>query len=126
MNTQGTLSRLAGLAAVTAIALGAAGSAQAHDNVAFSVGIAAPGVQLAFSNRFAAPLLVAPPVLGLPRPVAYAPAPVYYYSPSPVVYGYPGWRGGRFNEHEGWRGHEGRERFEHGRGFGERFEGHRR
>ncbi|HET8744978.1 MAG TPA: hypothetical protein VFM98_05210 [Ramlibacter sp.] len=64
------------LAAFAFVAL-AAGTAQARDNVTWSVGIeAAPGVSVGATN--ARPVLVAPP------PVVVAPQPVYV-APRPVV-----------------------------------------
>jgi len=94
------------LAAVALLAL-AAGTAQARDNVYWSLGVdAAPGVSLGVSN--ARPVVVAPaPVVIAPQPVYVAPQPVYmaprpvYVAPRPVVvveqpvYVKPG-------KHKGW------------------------
>jgi len=90
---------------VALAALGAAGLAQARDNVYWSVGIdAAPGVSIGLGN--ARPVVVAPaPVYMAPQPVYVAPQPVYvqprvayvrpapvYYSAAPVYYPQgPGW-----------------------------------
>ena len=65
-------------------ALAATGAAQAGGNVFWSVGVAAPGVQLGVAN--------APQIYAQPAPVYYQPAPVYvqpapvYVQPAPVYY----------------------------------------
>jgi hypothetical protein len=120
---------IAGSAAVLALAaMGFASAAHARDNVAFSVGVGVPGVQVGVTNAYPVytqqrPVYVQPrPVYVQPQPVYVQPAPVYYqprvyYSappvyvqPQPVYYGRP----------HGWHGHrEYREYREHGelRGF---------
>lgn len=75
----------AATAALAGAALMGAGAAQARSDVAFSIGIAAPGVGVTVGNY--APAYVAP-VYYAPPPVVYAPAPVYY-APQPVVYARP-------------------------------------
>ena len=77
--TQATLAGLLALAGALA-----AGTAQARDNVYWSIGIHAPldpygaSIGTTFSNHR--------PVYA-PAPVYVAPAPVYYYAPAPrVVY----------------------------------------
>lgn len=83
-------------AATLALAL-AGGSAQARDNVYWSIGIdAAPGVTLGVGNARPvyvqpAPIYVAPqPVYVAPRPVVVMPQPLYYAQPAPVYYVQPG------------------------------------
>ena len=97
-----------------ALALGVmafSGSAQARDDVTWSVGVAAPGLAIGATN--APPVYYAPPVYVQPQPVYVAPRPVfmgepYYVSPR---YGYgPRWerrwrRHGRDARH--WRGDRG-------------------
>ncbi len=78
-------------AALAAVTLGAAGSAQARSDVYWSVGVGAPGAQVVLGN--APQVYVQPaPVYVQPRPV-YAPRPVYYgapvYAPRPVYYAPP-------------------------------------
>ena len=73
--------RAALAAAVGVAALAAAGAAQAGGNVYWSVGVAAPGVQVGVAN--------APPV--------YAAAPVYV-QPAPVYYG--GGRNGAWGDRD--------------------------
>lgn len=98
-----------------ATALAGAGTAQARDNVFWSIGVASPGVQLGVSN--ARPVYVQPaPVYAQPAPVVVYPAPVvvrpplYSYTqvPPPAVVGYyPPPRRHHFH-HRGWdRNHNG-------------------
>lgn len=99
---------LAGATAALALAaMGFAGSAQARDNVYWSVGVGSPGVSLNVGNGF--PVYAAPqPVYIEPQPVYVQPAPVYYqpqpvyYQPQPVYYARPyAWQyrhGGRYVE----------------------------
>ena len=90
--------------AAIALAALAAGTAQARDNVTWSVGIeAAPGVASGATN--ARPLLAPAPVYVAPQPVYVAPQPVYVAPrPRPVVvveepvYVVPG-------RHRGWHKH---------------------
>jgi hypothetical protein len=94
------------LAAAAFVALTAmAGSAQARDNVFFSLGVqAAPGVTLGVSNApvVAAPVYVMPqPVYVAPQPVYVAPQPVYVAPAAAVYYG-PGRRVG-WHRHHGHR-----------------------
>ena len=68
---------MAGATAVLALAaLSFAGSAQARDNVFWSVDVGAPGVSLNVGN--------AGPVYMQAQPVYVEPAPVYYYQQRPV------------------------------------------
>jgi len=103
------------LATVAFVALAAAGgTAQARDNINWSVGIeAAPGVAVGVSNT--RPVIVAPqPVYVAPQPVYVAPQPVIVQRAQPVVvveepvYVVPG-------RHRGWHKHE-HEREWHGHG----------
>jgi hypothetical protein len=129
--------RAAAIMAVGAAALGATGVAQANNNVFWSVGVAAPGVQVGVANGpqyypQVAPVYVQPaPVYYQPAPVYVQPAPVYYrpapvyYRPAPAYYrtvawNQPGYRyaygePGRHNGHG--RDHDGRgdERGDHRR-----------
>ena len=107
------------LAASGVLALAALGStAQARDNVYWSVGVdAAPGVSIGIGNTrpvyvAPAPVYVAPaPVYVAPRPVYYAqPAPVYYAQPAPVYYAQPHY--GHPGKRKGWHKHHHR----HGHG----------
>ena len=99
---------LAGATATLAIAaMVFADSAQARDNVYWSVGVGAPGVSLNVDN--AGPVYgQVQPVYFEPEPIYYQPRPVYvrpapiYYQPLPVYYGRPyGWnqRHGRQHMH---------------------------
>ena len=76
--------RAAAIASLGVAALAATGAAQAGGNVFWSVGVAAPGVQLGVAN---APQIYAQPapVYVQPAPVYYQPAPVYV-QPAPVYY----------------------------------------
>ena len=95
---------LAGATAALAVAaLSFAGSAQARDDVFWSVGVGAPGVALNVGN--AGPVYMQPQPVYVPAPVYYEPRPVYvrpapvYVQPQPVYYGRPGWNrrhGGRY------------------------------
>ena len=117
-----------GLIAVAGL-LGAAGVAQARNDVYWSLGVGAPGVSVGVGN---APVYVAPqpvyvqpgpvyvqpePYYVRPRPVygppayyappprvVYRPAPGYYYGPSRGYYRNDYYRHGRGDRHHG-RGH---------------------
>ena len=87
------MGRTSFLFAAAAVLALAAGTAQARDNVYWSVGIdAAPGVTLGVGNT--RPVVVAPaPVYVAPQPVYVAPPPPvvvyprgYYVQPAPVYY----------------------------------------
>lgn len=117
---------IAGSAAVLALAaMGFTSAAHARDNVAFSIGIGVPGVQVGVTNAYPVytqqrpvyvqprPVYVQPqPVYVQPAPVVYQQAPVYYSSPpvyvqpQPVYYGRPHrWHGHReYREHGELRG----------------------
>jgi hypothetical protein len=96
--------------AVAAALAALATTAQARDNVYWSLGIdAAPGVSLGVGNHrpvvvAPAPVYVAPPpVYVAPRPVLVAPQPVYYVRPAPVYvdghYVHPGKRHKKHHRH---------------------------
>jgi hypothetical protein len=102
----GTLMQRKLIRPLTAIAflVLAAGTAQARDNVFWSVGIdAAPGVSVGVGN--ARPVIAPPPAVVLapqpvyvaPRPVVVRPQPVMVVEPEPV-YVVPG-------RHRGWHRH---------------------
>jgi hypothetical protein len=124
------------LACVAVLTLGAAGAAQAQDDVYWSIGMSAPGMQVGVSNAPA--VVVQAPVYVHAQPPVYVPAPVYvqprtvyvaprtvYYAPAyPLYYGHPGngWGRGDRGEHEGYRGHGERGEHEGYRGYGDRGE----
>ena len=110
-------------AGLAVVAMGFSGTAQARDNLSFSVSVGGPGLVVGASNAYPvysqprvvyvqpAPVYVQPaPIYVQPRPVYVQPAPVYYqprpvyYSappvyiqPQPVYYGRPpGWHHGHF------------------------------
>jgi len=84
-------------AALALAAMSFAGSAQARDDVFWSVGVGAPGVSLNMSN--AGPVFMqAQPVYFQPAPIYYQPRPVLvrpvpiYLQRQPLYYGHPhGW-----------------------------------
>ncbi len=97
------------MATLAVAAMGFVGSAQARDNVYWSVGVGSPGVGVNMGNAYPVysqpqPVYVQPqPVYVQPAPVYYQPPPVYvqpqvvYGAPQPVYYGRPhGW-----NKHHG-------------------------
>lgn len=121
-----SLHRILATGLIAAGALGAAATAQARNDVFWSVGVGAPGVSVGIGNApayyppqpvYAAPqpvyvapqpVYVAPqPVYVRPRPVYVAP-PAYYaprvvYRPAPVYYGPPGHYKHRHRGHQrGW------------------------
>lgn len=90
--------QIAGVAAALALAtLGFCGAAQARDNLAASVGISVPSIQVGNMNAY--PVYNQPqavyaqpqPVYVQPQPVYVQPAPVY--APRPVYYGQPAYYG---------------------------------
>lgn len=103
---------MAGAGVAAGLMLGV-GSAQAHANVTWSVGIGVPGVVIGASSG--APAYYAPPVAPVyytPAPLYRAPAPVYYVPPRvvyapPVYYApRPYWGGGPRHMHRrgpNWR-----------------------
>jgi len=98
------------LAAVALLAL-AAGTAQARDNVFWSVGVdAAPGVSVGVSN--ARPVFIAPPpvVMVAPQPVYVAPRPVVLVESGPVYV--------ERGRHKGHKHHDRGHRHGHGHGHG--------
>lgn len=113
------LSAMLAAGAAAALALAAmsfAGSAQARDNVQWSVGVGVPG---AVVNVGTAPVYAPAPVYVQPAPVYVQPAPVFvqprpvfvqpqavYMAPQPVYYEYRhGHKWHHGYEREGWRGH---------------------
>lgn len=101
-------------AALAVAALGFAGTAQARDNVYWSVGVGAPGALVNVGNAlpvYSQPQVIynSPPVVYTqpqvvytqPAPVYVQPRPYYYgqpqvvYTQPQVVYGHPG-------KHHGW------------------------
>ena len=98
-------------AALAVAAMGFAGSAQARDNVYWSVDVGSPGVSVGATN--ARPVYVQPaPIYMQPAPIYMQPAPVFiqqrpvYVQPAPVYYSRPpGWykrhgRHGRDRDHD--------------------------
>lgn len=85
-----TVRKFVALVAVAGAALMGASAAQARSDVAFSIGVAVPGVGVTVGNyapAYVAPVYYAPPpVVYRPTPVYYQPAPVYYARPAQVVY----------------------------------------
>ncbi|MBH2010956.1 MAG: hypothetical protein I8H71_14745 [Xanthomonadaceae bacterium] len=93
------------MATLAVAAMGFAGSAQARDNVYWSVGVGTPGAVVNVGNAgvYQQPVYVQPqPVYIQPQPVYVQPAPVYYQprpvfvrpspvylAPQPVYYGRP-------------------------------------
>lgn len=69
-------------AALALAAMGFSGGAQARGDVAFSVGVVIPGVQVGVSNAYpvySQPIYVQPqPVYVQPRPIYIQPPPMYY------------------------------------------------
>ncbi|ABM36667.1 hypothetical protein [Polaromonas naphthalenivorans] len=88
------------IATLAVAAMGFAGSAQARDNVYWSVGVGTPGAVVNVGNGYPQPVYVQPqpvyvqpaPVYVQPRPVYVRPRPVYvqpqpvYLAPEPVYY----------------------------------------
>jgi hypothetical protein len=123
MKSKISVPALATLACVTVLTLGAS-AAQAQEDVYWSIGMSAPGIQLGVSNAPA--VVVRPPVYAVPAPVYAIPAPVYpaprvvyepprqvyYRQAMPVHYGHTGyaygWRGEERFEHERESSHDGR------------------
>ncbi|UUZ68740.1 hypothetical protein LP416_02055 [Polaromonas sp. P2-4] len=115
--------------ALALAAMGFAGTAQARDDVYWSVGVGSPGVAVNVGNAFPvyapAPVYVQPaPVYVRPAPVYIQPAPVYvqprpyyqsYYGQPQVVYVKPGHRHGWHKKHG--RGHDDDDDDRGGRGY---------
>ena len=114
----GKIARFGAVASLAVAGLVAAGTAQARDNVSFSLGIGVPGVAVGVSNYY--PAYQQPyyaPVYQQPAPVYYAPAPVYvrpapvyyappvYYRPAPRYYGPRGYGHGGHGRGHGGHGH---------------------
>ena len=95
-------------AGVALALMASAGTAQARNDVYWSVGVGAPGLAVGVGN--AAPIYYAPPppVYYAPPPVVYLPPRPVYYAPPTVYYGGHGhWRGHRHHHHRGHDGHRG-------------------
>ena len=114
---------MVGTAATLAVlALGFAGAAQARDNVAFSVGLGVPTVQVGISNAYPVytqqqPVYVQQaPVFVQPAPVYVQPRPVYYNAYGQPVYAVPQPVYYEHRHHGHWRG--GYYQRPHGRGYG--------
>lgn len=93
------LARHGRLALVAALTAGAAGLAQARDNIYWSIGVHSPGVSVGVANAapvvsypryaypsYGYPVYGAQPVVVVPRPVVVHPAPVYYVGQPQYVY----------------------------------------
>lgn len=105
---------------VALAALASVGTAQAGDNVYWSVGMSAPGMQLGVAN--AVPVvqqvyMPRPQVYMAPQPVYMQPAPVYMARPQYVQVGWDrpdyGWErrhGHRRHGHHDYRGHRDHDR----------------
>ncbi|MDF1485292.1 hypothetical protein PY257_08895 [Ramlibacter sp. H39-3-26] len=100
-------------AALAAGLLGIAGAAHARSDVAWSIGLSVPGVSLGAAAPvyappayYAAPVYAPPVYVAPPRPMYYAPAPVYYRPPvyyAPPRHYYPG---AYYRQHgHGWGHH---------------------
>ncbi len=126
MTLSSSLRALLASAAVAVVALTASAAAQAQNygngnNVYWSVGMSAPGMQVGVAN--APPVVMYPQaypqvVYSTPRPVGYYGSSGYYAQPAPVYYAPPVWQprfGYGHNVGYGY-GHREQERFEHGRG----------
>ena len=113
---------ISGAAAALAVAtMGFAGTAQARDNVYWSVGVGTPGAVVNVSNNL--PVYSQPSVIYAPPPVFYTqpqvvysqPAPVYvqprpyYYSQPQVIYGPPQVVYRHPGRHHGWHKKHGRD-----------------
>lgn len=117
MNTPSTPSALRrapawakGLATL-ALATGAwalAGSAQARDNIHWSIGVNSPGISVGVSNAptvvysypsYGYPVYEPRPVVVYPRPVVVHPRPVVVHSYGYPVYAEPYWDGRRGHKH---------------------------
>lgn len=85
--------RSAGAAALAVAALAFTGSAQARDDLSWSIGVASPGVSIGVSNS--RPVFVAPaPIYVQPAPIYMRPSPIFvqpgpFFMPPQVVYVQP-------------------------------------
>ena len=100
---------------VALAALALTSAAQAGDNVYWSVGVSAPGMQVGVAN--AVPVvqqvyMPRQPVYIAPQPVYVQPAPVYMAQPQYIQAGWVGPEYGRRWHHR----HHDHDRFDHGRG----------
>ncbi len=118
MKTNRSLVVASGMATLAVAAMGFVGSAQARDNVLWSVGVGTPGAVVNVGNVGSVyqpqPVYVQPqPVYVQPQPVYVQPAPVYYQPrqvivqpqavygvPQPAYYGHP--RHGGHRRHDGY------------------------
>ena len=117
-------------AALAVAAMGFAGTAQARDNVYWSVGVGTPGAVVNVAN--ALPVYSQPQVIYNPPPVVYTqpqvvytqPAPVYvqprpyYYGQPQVVYTQPQVVYGHPGKHHGWHKKNKHDRDDDHRGHG--------
>ena len=98
MSSTHSLFTLAASAVLALATLGAPSSAQARNDVTWSVGVGVPGVVVGATNGYGGPVYYSPPqppvYISSPPPY-YAPPPVYYspprphYGPPPVYYAPP-------------------------------------
>lgn len=90
-NPSGRPGSIAGVAATLAlVALGFCGAANARDNIAFSVGVGLPSLQVGNMNAY--PVYnQSQPLYAQSQPVYVQPAPVY--APRPVYYGQSAYHG---------------------------------
>ncbi len=126
MTFSSSLRVLLASAGVAMVALTASGAAQAQNNVYWSVGMSAPGMQVGVAN--APPVAIYPQVAypqaypqvyAAPRPVGYYGNNGYYAQPAPVYYApQPVWqpRLGYGRQIGYGYGYREQERFAHGRG----------
>lgn len=131
MTRSSSLRVLLATASVAVVALTASAAAQAQNygngnNVYWSLGMSAPGMQLGVANaapmamypQAAYPQVMYPPVYAAPRPVTYNGYYGYYGQPAPVYYAPPVWKHHDHGRHLGRAygyGHQ-MQRFEHGGG----------
>lgn len=112
-----TMHRILATGLLAAGALGLASTAQARNDVYWSVGVGGPGVSIGVGNAPTyyppAPVYYHPAPVYQPAPVYYQPAPVYV-RPRPVYYGPPAYYYGP----PGYRGHRGHRHHRHGHGNG--------
>lgn len=122
MTLSSSLRVLLASAGVAVVTMAASGAAHAQNNVYWSLGMSAPGMQVGMANappiamypqQAMYPQVMYPPVYAAPRPYGYyaPPAPVYY-APPPVWQSRLGY-GRQVGYGYGYREQE---RFEHGRG----------
>ena len=96
-------------------ALGGASTAQAHNDVTWTVGVGVPGVVVGATNG--RPYYAPPPVYYAPPPVVYTPPPVVYRPPPPVYYAPPPSPPVYYQPDYRWRHHH-HHHHDRGRGWG--------